>query len=107
VWVECSATDARRLGSTEGDVVEVLTPRGAVRARVRVARHRKRSGDQQPSKEQQSCSGAAIAVGALLDGIPESVVLGLTLLTGGAVSPAVLVGSSSPTCLSGSPAPQA
>ncbi|WP_037047677.1 ZIP family metal transporter [Pseudonocardia halophobica] len=54
------------------------------------ARHRKRSGDQQPSEQEQSGSGAAIAVGALLDGVPESVVLGLTLLTGGAVSPAVL-----------------
>lgn len=34
----------------------------------RGARHRKRSGDQQPS---DSGSGAAIAVGALIDGIPE------------------------------------
>jgi zinc transporter, ZIP family len=36
------------------------------------ARHRKRSGDQQPSEDQQSGSGAAIAIGALLGGIPES-----------------------------------
>jgi ZIP family zinc transporter len=56
----------------------------------RGARHRKRSGGQQPSEDEQSGSGAAIAIGALLDGIPESVVLGLTLLGGGAVSPAVL-----------------
>jgi len=55
------------------------------------ARHRKRSGDQQPSEDEQSGSGAAIAIGALLDGIPESVVLGLSLLGGGGVSPAVLV----------------
>jgi ZIP family zinc transporter len=54
------------------------------------ARHRKRSGDQQPSEDQQSGSGAAIAIGALLDGIPESVVLGVSLLGGGGVSPAVL-----------------
>ncbi|WP_433782143.1 ZIP family metal transporter [Actinomycetospora sp. CA-101289] len=54
------------------------------------ARHRKRSGDQQPSEDEQAGSGAAIAVGALLDGVPESVVLGLTLLGGGRVSPAVL-----------------
>lgn len=54
------------------------------------ARHRKRSGGQQPSEDEQAGSGAAIAVGALLDGVPESVVLGLGLLTGGAVSPAVL-----------------
>ena len=56
------------------------------------ARHRKRSGDQQPSESEQAGSGTAIAVGALLDGIPESVVLGLTLLgTGGKVGVAVLV----------------
>lgn len=47
------------------------------------ARHRKRSGEQQPSESEQSGSGLAIAVGALLDGIPESVVLGVGLLTGG------------------------
>lgn len=35
-------------------------------------------------------SGTAIAVGALLDGVPESVVLGLSLLGGGGVGPAVL-----------------
>jgi zinc transporter, ZIP family len=54
------------------------------------ARHRKRSGDQQPSEQEQSGSGAAIAVGALLDGIPESVVLGVGLLAGGGVSLSVL-----------------
>ena len=43
-------------------------------------RHRKRSGDQQPSEGEQSGSGGAIASGALLDGIPESVVLGVSLL---------------------------
>jgi ZIP family zinc transporter len=56
----------------------------------RGARHRKRSGDQQPSETEMSGSGAAIAIGALLDGIPESVVLGLGLLTGGTVSLSVL-----------------
>ena len=54
------------------------------------ARHRKRSQDQQPSEQQQPGSGAAIAIGALLDGIPESVVLGLSLLGGGSVGIAVL-----------------
>lgn len=50
------------------------------------ARHRKRSQGQQPSESQQSGSGMAIAIGALLDGIPESIVIGLSLLAGGAVS---------------------
>jgi ZIP family zinc transporter len=54
------------------------------------ARHRKRSGGQQPSEAEQQGSGAAIAIGALLDGIPESVVLGVGLLAGGAVSLPVL-----------------
>ena len=58
------------------------------------ARHRKRSGndpnEDQPSEQEQSGSGAAIAIGALLDGVPESVVLGLGLLGGGSVSASVL-----------------
>jgi ZIP family zinc transporter len=56
----------------------------------RGARHRKRSGDQQKSASQDSASGTAIAIGALLDGIPESVVLGLGLVGGGSVSVSVL-----------------
>jgi ZIP family zinc transporter len=54
------------------------------------AKHRKRSGSQQPSEEEQSSSGAAIAVGALLDGVPESIAIGLSILHGGAVSVATV-----------------
>jgi ZIP family zinc transporter len=50
------------------------------------AKHRKRSGGQQPSEAEDSGSGLAIAVGALLDGIPESIVIGLSMLKGGVVS---------------------
>ncbi len=50
------------------------------------AKHRKRSGGQQPSEEEHSGSGTAIAVGALLDGVPESIAIGTSLLHGGAVS---------------------
>jgi ZIP family zinc transporter len=56
----------------------------------RGARHRKRSGEQQPSEEEQGGSGSAIAIGALLDGIPESVVLGLSLLGGNGIGIPVL-----------------
>ena len=47
--------------------------------------HRKRSGGQQ-----QGGSGAAIVVGALLDGIPESVAIGISLVGGGSVGVAVV-----------------
>lgn len=56
----------------------------------RGARHRKRSGDLQPGERDAPGSGTAIAVGALLDGVPESVVLGVGMLGAGAVSPAML-----------------
>jgi zinc transporter, ZIP family len=56
----------------------------------RGARHRKRSGEQQPSEDEQEGSGSAIAIGALLDGIPESVVLGLSLLGGNGIGIPVL-----------------
>lgn len=61
-------------------------------ANIRVTRsgagHRKRSGSN-PGQSQMAASdgaGLAIAIGALLDGIPESVVIGVSLLQGEGVS---------------------
>ena len=54
----------------------------------RGARHRKRSGAN-PDRSQPAAAadnGLAIAIGALLDGIPESVVIGVSLLDGTGVS---------------------
>jgi ZIP family zinc transporter len=55
------------------------------------AKHRKRSGNQQPSESQNEGSGIAIAAGALIDGIPESVVIGLSMLEGGVVSTVAVI----------------
>ena len=50
------------------------------------ARNRKRCGDcvEQPNEGQQPGSGLAIAAGTFLDGVPEGVVLGLSVLHHGA-----------------------
>lgn len=67
------------------------------------AKHRKRSGDQQhherkavqqghtEGNDSGDDNGLALAIGALLDGIPESIVIGLSLLAGGAVSTVAVV----------------
>jgi len=64
----------------------------------RGARHRKRSGGYQRAEHEAqdntgkaNGSGTAIAIGALLDGIPESIVIGLSLLKGGGASLAMVV----------------
>lgn len=55
------------------------------------AQDRKRSGGRQPSEAEQAGSGTAIAVGAFLDGVPESVALGTSLLGGGGVSSVLVI----------------
>ena len=75
------------LGAIAGAVL--YTAANVLLAR-RGARHRKRSGDQQPAEQDQGGSGTALALGALLDGVPESIVIGTSLLGGGAVSVATV-----------------
>lgn len=71
------------LGAAAGAVVFTLA--NVVLAR-RGGQHRKRSGRRQPTEAERPGSGNAIAVGALLDGVPESVVIGASLLGGKTVS---------------------
>ena len=53
-------------------------------------RHRAASDRMSPTGDQAEASGSALLLGAVLDGIPESAVVGMSLLAGGGVAVPVL-----------------
>jgi ZIP family zinc transporter len=77
--------DSTSLGFLGGGLVYTIANIAISR---RGAKHRKRSGSnpRQAIPAATSGAGLAIAIGALLDGIPESVVIGVSLLEGAGVS---------------------
>ncbi|WP_207458977.1 hypothetical protein [Azospirillum sp. SYSU D00513] len=77
--------DSTAIGFVAGSVVYTAAN---IYISRRGGKHRKRSGNAPEARQQNSSegSGLAIAVGALLDGIPESVVIGVSLLGGAGVS---------------------
>lgn len=77
---ERGGLDAVAVGMVLGAVVYFLADLLVNRAG---GRHRKRSGGQQDASAQ---GGTAIFLGSLLDGIPESLAIGLSLVAGGGVS---------------------
>jgi ZIP family zinc transporter len=82
--------EAGLLPTALGFVGGALVYTGANRLLARWGAHQRKRSDEQPSEDEQSGSGTAIAVGALLDGVPESIVIGLGLLSGGSVSVAMV-----------------
>ena len=60
----------------------------------RGAKHRKRCGEctEQANEREHRGSGAAIALGSVLDGIPEALVIGMSVADGGKISLAVVAG---------------
>jgi ZIP family zinc transporter len=50
------------------------------------AKHRKRSNHLQKAEKEESENGLALAIGALVDGIPESIVIGVSMIAGGRIS---------------------
>jgi zinc transporter, ZIP family len=54
------------------------------------ALHSRGAANRQQVRDEEQASGTALLLGAVLDGVPESAVIGITLLAGGEVSVAML-----------------
>lgn len=82
---ETGGFDSTAAGFLGGAVVYTLANWLVTRAG---GKHRKRSGSNDKARQAPSDenTGLSIAIGALLDGIPESVVIGISLLAGGGVN---------------------
>ena len=75
--------DSTSIGFVSGALIYTIAN---ILLQKRGAKHRKRSGHQQLAEAHKEGSSTAVAIGALLDGIPESIVIGVSLLKGGTVS---------------------
>ena len=79
--------EAFRIGGTVVFALGLATGALAYYAGARLIRWRSRIRDAQPG---EATGGPAIVLGALLDGVPESLVLGATMAGGAGVSPSFL-----------------